>query len=180
MFKTIAHQTLQNKNNIKEVERNGPYPVKEIESSFLGAGYYFWDNHLDLAKWWGERHCNNRYYICECDIEVDEFYFLDLVGNRQDQINLNELIDRLNISHLTLGEIMEVLKEIQREQPESQLFPYKAIRALDYENKPSFISRKILFKPNNNSYAVLSPMYIICLIEKKELILSPYKVIYSQ
>lgn len=179
MFKTIVHQTLKNKNNIKTVERDGPYSVKNIASSFLGAGYYFWDNHIELAKWWGEKHCNNRYYICECECEVDEFYFLDLVGNRQDQINLNELIDRLKIHHLTLGEIMEVLKDIQKENPGAQIFPYKAIRALDYENKPSFYY-KIKFKTGNNSYAILSPMYIICLIKKKELILSPYKVIYSQ
>jgi hypothetical protein len=179
MFRTIGHQTLKNKNNVKYVENNGPFSVEDVSSSFLGAGHYFWDNHIDLAHWWGKRHCKGKYYICQCEIEVDEFYFLDIVGNRQDQINLKELIEKLNIDHLTIGEIMEVLKEIQKEEPTSNIFPYKAIRAIDYDNKPSFYQNLYMFKKNNNSYSILAPIYIICLLEKNELILPPYKVIFS-
>ena len=175
MFKTIAHQTLENRKNNEYVEANGPFAVENIKKSFLGAGYYFWDNHIELAKFWGESHCNNNYIICESQMNINKNDFLDLVGSREDQIHFLELIKTLKMQDQPFGNIISSLKDLEKEK--NGIFPYKAIRAVDNLPKKRFAQSAFKFSDKEN-YSILSPMYIICLFEINELILPTYKVIY--
>ncbi len=179
MFKTIAHQTLENRDNNEEIEANGPFPVEKVEKSFLGEGYYFWDNHIELAKWWGKVHCKNKYAICESDFEISKTEFLDLVGSREDQIHFLSLIELLDMKDQSLGKIIGALKDL--EKMDVGIFSYKAIRAVDNVAKKKFAQPKYRFSDeiNKNSYSVLNPMYMICLLEKNDVILQSYKVVFS-
>jgi len=176
MFETIVHQTLQNKNNNKEVETNGPYPTSDIKNSFLGSGYYFWDNHIELAKFWGRIRCNNNYIVCEGELKVDKNDFLDLVGSRNDQIHFLKLVSTLNMQNQSIGKTIEALKALEKE--EKGIFPYKAIRVMDSLPKKKFPQKQLKFS-NKENYSILAPMYIICLLEKNKLILPSIKVIFS-
>ena len=177
MFKTVGHQTLEFRNNTDDVEKNGPFPVENVSTSFLGSGYYFWDNHIELAHWWGDWRIKKQYIIGECEIGVERNDFFDLVGSRDDQINLQNIIDKLNLKDLSIGEIIEVLKGMEKNV--TGIFPYKAIRAVDNSIKLSFSQEKYLFQSDKASFSILSPMYMICLLDKKELLLSPFKVIFT-
>ncbi|MCC9071227.1 hypothetical protein LNQ49_06420 [Flavobacterium sp. F-65] len=179
MFKTVAHQTLENRNNDEYVEANGPFSVQNIKESFLGEGCYFWDNHLELAKFWGEVHCNNKYIVCESKFVLPKNDFLDLVGSREDQIHFLDLVEKLKMTGEALGKIIGALKDLELKK--KGIFPYKAIRAVDNLAKNKFEQVKYKFSDDNNkkNYSILTPMYIICLFEKNELILPTYDVIYS-
>lgn len=178
MFKTIVHQTLKNLNNDEYVEAYGPFPVEDVKKSFLGDGHYFWDNHFELAKFWGETHCTDKYIICEGRFELPKNDFLDLVGSREDQIHFLELVKNLKMTGDALGKIIGALKDLDKKQ--KGIFPYKAIRAVDNLAKKKFQQIQYKFTEDfRNNYSVLTPMYIICLFEKNELILPTYKVIYS-
>lgn len=179
MFKTIAHQTLENRNNNEDVEANGPFSVEDPTKSFLGEGYYFWDNHIELAKWWGKFHCRDKYIICESEFEIEKTDFLDLVGSREDQIHFSNLMKQLNMEGQALGKIIGALKDLEKE--DKGIFSYKAIRAVDNKAKKSFeqIQYKFSEEKNKPSYSVFNPMYMICLLEKNDVILQSYKVVFS-
>ena len=176
MFETIVHQTLQNKNNNAEVEANGPYPTTDLKNSFLGRGYYFWDNHIELAKFWGKIRCNNKFIICEGELKIEKKDFLDLVGSRSDQIHFLNLVSTLNMKKQSIGKTIEALKALEKE--EKGIFPYKAIRVMDNLQKRKFPQTQYKFSSKEN-YSILAPMYIICLLDKNKLILPTFKVIFS-
>lgn len=177
LFKTIVHQTVQNKGGIPKIEAEGPFPAEDWTLTYLGNGCYFWDNHLELAKWWGSRHCKNNYVICRGEFEAQEEVFLDLVGSRASQIQLNDLINKLDITHLSMCAIIETLKELNSQEGYEGIFPYEAIRAVDLF-KGTFEQEKYKFSDNKNGYTLLNPMYIICLINKNSLLLKSYKAIF--
>ena len=62
--KVIVFQTLKNKGNPIEIERDGPF-ICRWENSWMGTGYYFWETFLSNAHWWGKSHLNGDYVICE-------------------------------------------------------------------------------------------------------------------
>lgn len=173
MFNTIVHQTLKN-NRRSTVEQNGPFISKL--NTYLGKGYYFWDDHIELAKWWGEVHCKNDYIICEGNFIISRNSFLDLVGSRQDMKHLALLMKKFDISHFNIGEAIEFFKKIEKLSTKKGIFPFNAIRAIDFRES-SFIARNVKFAKNKTGVMTFSPQIIICLIEKNKLILPTYKII---
>ena len=51
---------------------------------FLGEGFYFWDDNIEAARWWGKSHYYGKYTILEYDFTLSGDHFLDLVGCRRD------------------------------------------------------------------------------------------------
>lgn len=178
MFETIVHQTLQNLKNDEEVEAFGPYPVEDIENAYLGEGHYFWDNHIELAHWWGEYHCNNNYIICEGELRVNKKLFLDLVGDRAQHIRFMYLLDKFNLQDMVIGKAIGVLRDLDKINV--GIFPYKVIRAVDNKYKEKFKQKQYRFSnhPHRKGFTIFAPMFLICLIDKDELLLPSYKVIY--
>lgn len=179
MFNTIVHQTLQNKENADEVERDGPYPVEDYKNAYLGYGYYFWDDHFEIAQWWGMVHCSDNYFICEGELNVDFDSFFDLVGSRKNQKFIREAANDLGLSDSPLGKLIEILKDLEKRPDYKGIFPYKVIRAVD-ETLGSYNQDFIKFVEGKKGKTSLSPQIIICLIEKNARFLRSYKVIYPE
>lgn len=178
MFSTVVHQTLQDLDNADHVEEHGPFKATS-EKSYLGLGYYFWDDHIELAKFWGEVHCKNNYIICEADFELSYDYFLDLVGNRQNQKYFHEVAQMLGAQTWSMGKIIEFLKDLEKKPERKGIFPYKAVRAVDI-NDSKFKPTNYRFVEGQLRYVNMNPRLIICLFEKNKLILTTYKIIYPE
>ncbi len=142
----IAHHTCEARGSSEEVLEKAPFKseVRDEYFPFLGEGYYFWDNNLELAKKWGEKRYRNFYYVVEFILVIDENKILDLVGNREDILwlkkikkqieqRLNEsfryLKEKFNLNEmpdLTMGVIIELLKYIIPDFSE-KIYAIKAI-----------------------------------------------------
>lgn len=179
VFSTTVHQTLDDKGNPDYVEKHGPFPADHNSGLYLGLGSYFWDDHLELAHWWGNVHLNGKYLICQGNLHVKKTEFCDLVGCRQDMLHIKQMIAELKIGHLALGKVIEVLKSIEQKSGKREIFPFKVIRAVD-GSYTSYKREEILFVDDKKGYTFLTPVYLICLIAKSHVILSSYKVIYPE
>lgn len=89
---TKIYQTLEHRNNNKEIEIHGPYfcslfyKNKKIKTGaktpWLGEGYYFWDTRLENAKWWGETIYKSKgYVICQTLYDAHSPLLYDLLGD---------------------------------------------------------------------------------------------------
>jgi hypothetical protein len=178
IFRTIVHQTLLDKGNADQIENEGPFPVQDVKNSYLGGGYYFWDNHIELAHWWGKVHCANKYVICQGDLEVTEDLFFDLLGSREQQLYFKDVISKLpGAEHMPIGSVIELLKELEGKPNKKGIFPFKVIRAMDVKNN-SFKQNVIPFAKKKVGEMTLAPQIIVCLIEKNNLHLRSYKIIH--
>ena len=177
MFSTIVHHTLQDKENPDYVEGNGPFAVENIRDAYLGEGYYFWDDHLDLAHWWGEYHCQNNYIICQAEFMIQKSDFCDLVGSRQDQIYFKKCIEELSVHHLPIGAIIGILRKLESRPDKKGVFPYNAVRAVEIQ-KNSFLQPLFKFSSKRSGITTLNPKIIICLLKKGEEFLKSFKIIF--
>jgi hypothetical protein len=135
-----AYQTLEDRNNIEEIETNGPFKCTRSDA-WLGHGYYFWDSNIKWAVEWGInsfKRRNRHYVIGKCKIDLSKSCF-DLYGTVNHQQELRETIEVLKDSgkikvgnRLVLPIILEFLKK-------EGLFPYKSIRIGDnYDPLPVY------------------------------------------
>lgn len=72
-----VYQTLRYRNNNEFVLTNGPFKC-EKDNAWLGHGYYFWEDSLRPAKYWGKKFHDDNYIICRgfCDINEDNCFYL--------------------------------------------------------------------------------------------------------
>ncbi len=116
---------------------NAPF-LSMGQLAFLGKGYYFWEDNVDLAHWWGDVHCNSEYVICEGSIHVDEDKFLDIVGNTRHHRYLrdmkarfkNEFIREFETEDVPLATLIEYLIK-QNSKPQLKgIFPFIVLKRL--------------------------------------------------
>ncbi len=178
MFETIVHHTVQDLHNPQYVEDNAPFKmVNKGKGTYLGQGYYFWDNHFELACWWGEVHCNNKYMVCEANFEIPNSDFCDLVGSRADQMYFQECIEMLKAEVNTMGAIIDLLIALEQRPERKGIFSYKAIRAVDIY-KGAFPQHLVNFNTGKDGITLLNPKFIVCLFKKDAQILKNFKIIY--
>lgn len=179
MFETTVHHTVSDNENADYVEANAPFASANVKNAYLGAGYYFWDDHLKLAHWWGRNHCNDNYMICEATFTLKRLELFDLVGDRQDMIYFEECIDKLGVQKLTIGAIIEMLKDLQIQPTHKGIFPYKAIRGMEIQ-KSGYFERIFSFAQLKPGLASITPKIMICLINKSPEIIKDFKIIYPK
>ncbi len=178
MFKTLVHHTVQDLDNPEYVEDNAPFKMlNRGKGTYLGEGYYFWDNHYDLACWWGEVHCNKKYMICEGDFEIPNYDICDLAGSRTDQLYFQKCIEILNADENTMESIITLLLKLEAQPEKRGLFPYKAIRAVDVF-KGKYAEHLINFNVEKKGFVILNPKIIICLFKKVVGIINNFKITY--
>mgnify|MGYP000117476776 CR=1 FL=1 len=167
-MKIIGHHTCKNLGNKDEIEK--PFLSEHVETDsskhkFLGTGYYFWDNNLSMAHSWGAKRLNKKYYIFECLLDIPSGKFLDLVGNRIDMLWFQEMIKLFMDAEIfkdswSIGRFLEFLKLKSKDVGKSDIFPYEAIRVLDYTIDTK---KKSIFAEDNEAYTNLNPVMIVCL-----------------
>lgn len=171
-----GYQTLEDRDNIDEIETEGPFECTR-PNAWLGIGYYFWDSKIEWAISWGENAYNKKgmdFVIGSCIIDLDKDCF-DLFGNVGCQQELVKIISEFKESglidenqDLILPNIIEYLKQ-------QGIFPYKSIRSYDNYNPV-----KIYFPGNRGEYTEVNQRVQICVIQKENVILTSFKVIYPK
>jgi hypothetical protein len=185
-MQTIGHHTCKRDGGAEQVLALAPFLAEYNEAEgkvpFLGEGYYFWDDNLDLAHHWGRVHYRNKYLILEADLTFAEKELLDLVGSRRDMRYLqdirNELLQRgLMEGDWEVSKLVALLRHLQQSQPTgSEIFPFAAIRAVDH----SMAGHKQLpakFVAERENYTLVNPRMIICIFEKKEITLEKKRIV---
>ncbi|NIJ52335.1 hypothetical protein [Dyadobacter arcticus] len=171
-----AYQTLEDKDNLDEIETEGPFKCTRSDA-WLGYGFYFWDTNMKWAIAWGENSYTRRgkgYVVGRCEVDLSNRCF-DLHGNVAHQLELKEIIEVLKRSgkfrtgnRLILSSILEFLKN-------EGLFEYKSIRIGD-NNDPL----KIHFTERRGEFMVINQRVHICVIERKDVILHPFSIVYPE
>lgn len=173
-----AYQTLEDRDNIDEIETDGPY-ICTRRDAWLGTGYYFWDSNMDWAISWGENsylRFQKEYVIGRCWIDLSQKCF-DLLGNVAHQLELKEVIEVMKNSgkirqgqRLIMPNIIEFLKR-------NEIFPYKSIRIGDNNET---IQIHFNDQKRKREYMLINQRVQICVIERKDVILQPFDVIYPE
>ncbi len=178
---TKGHHTCSAFRNEAVAKERAPFKscCSEGKSPFLGEGFYFWDDNIEIAHWWGKTHYNNKYTILQYDFTLEGDSFLDLVGSRQDIYILlglrKKLIERGDVEEkdLSVSKCIELLKKIERNTP--GVFPYTIIRAMDIRCKTngwSFVNDK-----RRCGTLITNPRIIICFFCKKDIPLRTAEVV---
>jgi hypothetical protein len=183
-FETIGHHTFENRG--QNDERHAPYKCSDT-NAFLGRGYYFWEDNLPFAKHWGGVwyiQIGKKYFIGEFTISCDISSFFDLVGNRSHQKFIRETAKilarkRPGLSSWPVGKIIEFLKAASKDPDDYffEKFNYLVIRAAD--DSALKTSEKIKFAGNKENSADLNPCYIVCVVDKNEILSSPIKIVHA-
>lgn len=191
MINTVGHQTIENTGEaigsrlklgpVKStiVDRKGN---KKTKPPFAGDGYYFWDDSIEAAEWWGAVHYASRkkkYRVFRINVELryDDNSFFDLIGSRQHLKLLGQLIKKTKMSIPCDGWTLEKFITYFRlqESKAKGLFPYKMIRFNDYSLNPKI--HDYIALSDEKHKALMNPFYIICVFEVKDLKLHTYTFI---
>lgn len=194
MFETTLHQVVQDRGGPNQILANGPIKADNPQKCYLGSGYYFWDDNVELAKWYGNKYTSRsgNIIICEGDFSIERNSMFDLVGCRQDQRKIIELIKEFwdvyweeyhlseEIENIELSVFLEMLFQ-EAEVSEENFFSYECVRAVDISFEDDFseydhaIEKFVIGKPG---FAVLSPKIIICIRDLKKTPLQNFFVKY--
>lgn len=146
------------------------------DEAWLGSGYYFWDNSLESAEWWGKEHYHSNFFINRSYYDYHSDEYLDLVGNTKHRKyikNRYDILVRRRHDTYTVGELIEILKQ---KDPD---FPFLAVRALPI---PSNVDskQKIFYDQNNEFYFDANEKIQMCVIELSFLLNGEYRMIYPE
>ena len=186
-METIGHHSCKKDGGAEYVKQHAPFiSSKGADNNypFLGEGYYFWDNNIERAHSWGKNHYKKKYYIVECGLNLTGKIFLDLVGNRGHIIEFLALYRALttkynNGENWPIGRFIEFLKKLDTKEEYKGIFPWKVIRAVDHLNVGHSKQNSLKFVDSRNNFTNLSPIIVICLYEKNEVILQS-KILINQ
>lgn len=165
-MKIIGHHTCRQVGSIQDIENEGPFLSTHIEEEhsqhkFLGTGYYFWDNNINMAHSHGQKNCKRKYYIFEANLDLKDKEFLDLAGNRIDMLFFQDIMKKLNVQtetqNWTIAHFIELLKKLK-------IFNYRAIRAIDNSIDPKEATKFVVDRAN---FTNLNPIFIVCLLDKE-------------
>ena len=177
-------QTLGDHDNADEVEGWGPF-ICDINSAWLGLGYYFWDYHIQLGHWWGKRrYGEDKYIICKafCEITPERCWDLHSEGaHREEFIKALSLLSESGIaeeSEITVAQVIEYAKL-------NGFFNHEAIRVHGINSAKMCnefdVGARLLFSTTNRiAYYDLYPAVQICLITKKSLSLRNYLIVWPE
>lgn len=185
MKSVSIYQTLEDRGNYEEIEKHGPYfcALKDsrgkdkigVREPWLGEGYYFWDNSVDDAHWWGKTiyaKYGKSYLICKTNFDLHSSLLFDTVSEPH---LLEEILDcakflkkELNLEKVSVPVVIGYL----RKRPE---FSYKAIRVCPI---PLKCSPKIRINFPGDQFVLAKKEKIqICFFDKT-LLTEPFEIVY--
>lgn len=135
------------------------------DDAWLGDGYYFWDDSLESAKWWGDIHYKRNYIICESSYDSHSDDYLDLIGNQEDRRYFKRCADavcRKKYDKYTVGEILEIIKQ------KDPNFDALAIRAYPLSIKHSCCN--VVYFSDNRFCIEFNEKFQMCVIDLNFLI----------
>lgn len=181
---TDIYQTLEDRQNYRDVEKNGPFFCSERETDgtlkkgtkvpWLGEGYYFWDSRIEDAKWWGNIVYERKgYIICHTEYDQHSPLLYDMVG---DVKKFDEFIECANFikekrrtNRIAFPVVLKYLKE-------KCSFNYKAIRVWPC---PQHIKKTCVVFSKGEIILGIFDRIQICFFDKT-LLTKPYRIINKQ
>ncbi|MEQ9415882.1 MAG: hypothetical protein RIF39_18745 [Cyclobacteriaceae bacterium] len=193
MINSSGHQTIEKSSeSVSQRLKLGPVKSTSFDSSgqpkqkppFASDGYYFWEDNIDAAEWWGLVHYVRRkkqYRIFKLDIDLlYDGSFIDLIGNRQHLKLMAALIKktrmRIDCTDWKFHQFITYFRRLEARQ--KGIFPFKMIRFNDSKLNPKIHEPLALIdheKQQNN--VLLNPFYIICVFELADLKLDTFTFI---
>ena len=180
-----AFQTLTDRENPEYVRKNGPFICTD-ERAWLHDGYYFWDEDITLAHFWGKSKLRKKYIICKTYYNLNERCW-DLYGkfkHRQELIKIYKGIKNRNINSGKPIKFREIIEELISKN----LMKYEAIRAegtLSIAKHNRFHLSILLEERMVNHDAVrhmlnLRPAIQLCFFNKNSLERDNFEIVYPQ
>lgn len=166
------YQTLEDRNNPQDIAINGPFKCTRSDA-WLGDGFYFWENYIEHAHWWGSKGYNNNYIICSAQYDHNPSYCFDLINNYEHLSLLEDLyhiVKAKTSKPVLVSKIIELLKK-------QTTFDFDAVRApsQDAKSEPLYIKYKSIHKAK----IYLRPLNQICFFRKNNrLNLRDFQIIY--
>lgn len=176
------YQTLEDRSNIDEIERIGPFKCRR-DDAWLGEGYYYWDNFISHAHWWGEvsyKYRNKDYVICQSNIDFSQINIYDLDDTVVLQ-EFNEITKALRKAYpnknITVPVVIEHLKRNIKDFQKYHVIKARGNNAAKY-NRPT--TYRLNFNTNNEAYLDLRPQIQLCFLSKAIIGDNNFKVIYPE
>lgn len=174
-------QTLRNENP-DYVEENGPFPCKR-KNAWLHNGYYFWDQDIGVAHWWGDEGYHGDYIICQSSFKYDIRQCWDLHnehGAREEFRAIAKGIEKRNINRGKRLKVRDIIEELQNKG----IFGYKAVRlagnnSIGY-NDPLY-ERHLLDRKDTKSWEYDNrPAIQICFYQRNALERTEFKIVFPE
>jgi hypothetical protein len=170
----LGYHTLENRDNVDVIEPSGPIRCT-TKAAWLGHGFYFWDSDINWAHKFGRSRYYEDYMIFEAEIVVNQDTY-DLFGNVAHIMEFREACQILkesghvkNWDEIHVAHVLEYLKKLKR-------FHYNSIRAADNPDNQNII----YFGGKRNEFMYLNARVQICLVNKTNLSLSSFRVVYPE
>ena len=181
MINSLGHQTIEKTTeSVTDRIKLGPVVSTSKDRNgqlksrppFAGDGYYFWEDNIEAAEWWGDVHYkqrgkDSRVFKIDIDLKYDGS-FLDLIGNRQHIKLIGQLIKKVKMNVDCSGwkfyQFIAYFKRIEESRP--GVFSYKMIRFNDAKLNPKIHQPLALTGLENTPNKILlNPFYIICVFD---------------
>ena len=178
--KVSIYQTLENRDNPEEIERDGPF-ICRWHNAWLGTGFYFWEAFVENSHWWGKSHLKGNYIICEAECEIDDETCFDLVGNTAHMSLFHAAVSLMKENEL-INKKTTVARVIHHMRFISKVLKCQAIRvfgvySISQHLYPEHIYR-MLFEHNKIHYLDFKPPIQICIFNKTGLKTKNYHIIF--
>lgn len=167
---TDLYQTIRNTDNPDTIEQQGA--IKSERGTWLGPGYYFWEDSKPMAKWWGETHYQNNYMICKAAVSVDDNMLLDLMWNKKDRKTFLTIVNDFQLRNKN-KEIRFI--DIYNFLVKRNLFRFKVL-IIPTRSCGNYPSTTIRFSPENKSWYEIDPPVQVCVYDKS--LIKDYHIIY--
>ena len=171
-----AYQTLEDRDNIDQIEMEGPFECVR-GNAWLGHGYYFWDTNMEWALAWGRNSYNRRgrnFVICACSLNLSSNCF-DLFGNVVDQMSFTNIVKSIRESGLLKGTGDLSVPNVIQFMKQNGLFTYNSIRSSD-------LPKNTLTVPygSESEHLAVNPRVQICVINLETVLLQPFSAVYPE
>lgn len=185
MATKVLYQTLEDRGNYDEVERDAPFLCSK-HTAWLSPGYYFWDTFIDNAHWWGKKGYAENYIICKAQYDFDEDCCFDLVGDTghiEDFIAIWEKMKEIGTfgNEVVVAEVIAFLRKTVKD------FNYKAVRASSTDTRRHDDKYSLTIKYRRDTrYDVykqrldLRPLIQICIFNKGTIVLEKLNIVYPE
>lgn len=121
----VIYQTV---NGAKVTSKEKQAPIFSNDAlSWLGEGYYFWDETVDTARWWGIEHCQSNYYIYRSTYDYYGKDYFDIHSNTYHREEFKKIALSLldeNNPDISVCEVLYIMFHMPR-----LMDGYKAVRA---------------------------------------------------
>ncbi len=181
MKKRILYQTLEDRNNNKAVETNGPGYCSS-NKAWLCKGFYFWEAGIETAHWWGKRTYANYnirkgYIICKTSYDYAADNFFDLVGDTTHRQDFWDTVDEVEKAYPGKTFTVAFVLAFMREDKEFT-DRYLAVRAYPLLSRRNL--KQLLFEEGSPSYIEKDAPIQLCIWnDYKSFLTDPFTVVGS-